>query len=99
MQKSSSSVIIELKDNHGRVFTKREELDKICKQLRWHDQLIDQKAGLPCHVQRAINDTLTHEVAHSELSTTIQSMAKGKALGYNGIPVEFLPPLWPTFQV
>lgn len=45
----------------------------------------------------AMNSTLMRDITHEELSSVVTSMAKGKALGHDEIPVNFFQQLWPTF--
>ena len=97
-QKNSQAVISELKDNNGRVFTKREDLAKIC--LDFYSDLYKLKGvsepaiqeileDFPVTFTDAMNETLEQEITVEELASVIRSMAKGKAPGHDGIPIEF----------
>lgn len=44
--------------------------------------------GVPVTCTRAINESLSTKT-HKDCFTTVDSMAKGKALGRDGIPIEF----------
>ena len=104
-QKNSQAVISELKDNNGRLFTKREDLAKIC--LDFYSNLYKLKGvsepaiqeileDLPVTFTDAMNETLEQEITVEELASAIRSMAKGKAPGHDGIPIEFFQLLWTT---
>lgn len=67
-QKNSSSVIMELQDNHGRVFTNRADLDHICHSFYaklYKRKTINEEAlrevfvGFTPSFNEAMNDTLT----------------------------------------
>lgn len=87
-----------MKDNQGRSFTKKEDLGKICldfyQNLYRHQEISGEAMrevleGLPATFTVNMNVTLYRTNTENEVSTTIMSMAKGKALGHDGIPIEF----------
>ena len=45
-----------------------------------------------------MNEALVKEVTERELRGAVNSMAKGKAPGHDGIPVEFYQKMWPTIS-
>ena len=98
-------VITELKDKHGRSFTKKEDLDRICQDFyqdlyRYRD--IEEEAlqevmeGVPATFTPAMNEMLGKEILEQELRGAVNSMAKRKTPGHDGIPVEFYQKMWPT---
>lgn len=44
----------------------------------------------------AMNETLSREINLKELANAVTSMAKGKTLGHDGLPMEFFQRLWHT---
>ena len=104
-QKNTRTIISELKDKHGRIFTKSEELGQIC--LDFYQDLYQHKGvseeaireileGLPRTFTEDMNTSLSKEITEAELSAAVQSMAKGKAPGHDGIPMEFFQKYWST---
>ena len=98
-------VIMELKDEHGRSFIKRNDLDRICQdfyQDLYRHEDIEEKAlikmmeGVLATFTPAMNEVLVKEVSERELRGAVNLMAKGKAPGHDGIPVEFYQNMWPT---
>lgn len=45
-----------------------------------------------------MNEVLSRDILEKELSSAILSMAKGKTLGHDGIPIEFFQKCWPTIR-
>ena len=97
-QKNTHMVITELKDKHGRSFTKMEDLDSICQdfyQDLYRHKDIEEEAllevieGVPAIFTPAMNEVLVKEVSERELRGAANLMAKGKVSGHDGIPVEF----------
>ena len=91
-------VISELKDRHGRSFIKSEDLDIIYqdfyKDLYKHKDIEEEAflsvmEGVLATFTTAMNESLAKEVSEKELRGAVNSMAKGKAPGHDGIPVEF----------
>ena len=104
-QKSTQAIIAELKDRQGRSFTKREDLERICldfyKDLYIHKEIIEEALteiteGLPALFTEAMNEALDQEIMEEELRSATKAMAKRKAPGYDGIPIEFFQKFWPT---
>lgn len=54
--------------------------------------------GFPITFNEAMNDIFTQDITHTELGVAVKSMAKEKAPGYDGIPVEFFQQLWSTLS-
>ena len=52
--------------------------------------------GFPVIFTDEMNVTLTKIIMERELAAAATVMAKGKALGHDGIPMEFFKQLWPT---
>ena len=104
-QKNSQTVLSELRDKHGRCFTRKEDLDRICydfyKDLYAH-KVVSEGAleevfeGFQAPFTGAMNDSLTKEITERELGAVVRDMAMGKAPGHDGIPIEFFQKLWPT---
>ena len=106
-QKKSQAIISELKAKHGRSFTRKEDLGEIC--LNFYQTLYKYKAissegmrevleDLPPTFTIDMNMLLVKAITEKELLTAIMSMAKGKAPGYDGIPIEFFQKYWPTIS-
>ena len=98
-------VITKFKDKHGWSFTKNEDLDRICLdfyQDLYRHRVIEEEAllevmeGVPATFTPAMNEVLGKEILERELRGAVDSMAKGKAPGHDGIPVEFYQKMWPT---
>lgn len=96
------SIISELRDNQGKSFTKKEDLEKIC--LDFYQNLYKYKEisegamnevleGLPATFTCDMNETLSKDITEKELSAAVLSMAKRKAPGCDGIPIEFFQKL------
>ena len=80
-------------------------LERICldfyKDLYSHKEIVEEAVievteGLPVTFTGVMNKTWEQEITKGELCSTTKAMAKGKAPGYDGIPVEFYQKLWPT---
>lgn len=104
-QKNAHAVISELRDNQGRSFTRKEDLEAICldfyKKLYEHKEVSEEAInevldGLLATFTCDMNMTLVKDISESELSAVVSSMAKGKAPGHNGIPIEFFQKMWRT---
>ena len=104
-QKNQNAAILELKDNHGRSFTKREDLDRIChdfyKKLYQHKEimegaLLEVFKGFPDMITQAMCEPLMRDITEKELSTVVIDMAKRKAPRHDGIPMNFFQKLWST---
>ena len=52
--------------------------------------------GFPATFTYDMNVTLSKDITERELLATVQSMAKGKAPGHYGIPIELFQKLWLT---
>lgn len=70
IQENSTSIITILQDNHGKVFTKIEALDRIChdfyKQFYSHEDISEEALrevfeGFLVTFTTAMNNTLTHK--------------------------------------
>ena len=73
-------------------------LERICldfyKDLYSHKDIVEEAVievteGLPVTFTGVMNKTWEQEITEGELCSTTKAMAKGKAPGYDGIPVEF----------
>ena len=104
-QKNSQAVISELKDNNGRIFTRREDLEKISldfyKNLYQHKEVAEPVLrevldDLLVTFMASMNEALSREITEEELAVVIRAMAKGKAPGHDGIPIEFFQLSWST---
>ena len=104
-QKNSRAVLSELKDKHGRRFTRREDLDTICynfyKNLYGHKEVSEEAimevfSSFRASFSEEMNASLTKEISERELGGIVRDMAKGKAPGHDGIPIEFFQRLWPA---
>ena len=104
-QNNSQSIIVELRDRQGRSFTKRDHLERICldfyKDLYSHKKIVEKilmevTEGLPAKFMVVMNNALEQEITDGELCSATKAIAKGKAPGHDGIPVEFFQKLWPT---
>ena len=103
--KNTQAVILELKEQYGRNFTKREDLERICqyfyKDLYTHKNISEEVLtrtleGLPATVTNAMNESISKKITVKELSQVVNSLAKGKAPGHDGIPMEFFQKMWHT---
>lgn len=54
--------------------------------------------GLPATFTCDMIESLSKDITERELSAAVLSMAKGKALGHDGDPIEFFQRLWPTVR-
>ena len=54
--------------------------------------------GVPATFTNAMNVGLSKEITERELRGAVNSMAKGKAPGHDGIPVEFFQKMWYTIS-
>ena len=52
--------------------------------------------NFPGMISQATNETLMRDITKREITTTVISLAKGKAPGHDGIPVEVFSKLWHT---
>ena len=104
-QKNTQAIIVELEDRQGRNFTKKKDFERICldfyNDLYNHKEIIDETLmevmkGLPAPFTDAMNETLDQEITEKELRSATNAMAKGKAPGHHGIPIEFFQKFWPT---
>lgn len=104
-QKNSQLVISELRDQHGRNFTRVEDLSKICfdfyGELYKHKEVSEEACsevfeGFPVTFADSMNKNMAKEIMVEELAKAISSMAKGKAPGHDGISMEFFQKLWQT---
>lgn len=96
-QKHCQTIISVLKDKHGRIFTQKKIMERIChdfyKELYRHKEasegaIQEVLQGFPAKFTDAMNVTLTREITKKELSSALTSMANGKALCHDGIPIE-----------
>lgn len=97
-QKNSQAIISELKNMQGQSFTRQEDLGKIC--LDFYKDLYKFKEvsnlvisevfeGFTTTFTKAMNECFSRDIIVEELDKAIASMAKGKAPGHDGIPMEF----------
>lgn len=102
-QKNSQSVILELRDQHGRSFMRAEDLSKICfdfyGELYRHKEVSEEACrevfeGFMVTFTESMNENLAKEITVEELGKAVLSMAKRKAPGHDGIPMEFFQKLW-----
>lgn len=49
--------------------------------------------GFSTTITHVMSESLMRDITKRELSTVVTTMAKGKALGHDGIPVEFFQQL------
>ena len=96
-QKNPNAFMTELKDNHRRIFTRQEDLQNMCyeyyKKLYQHkeiseeamDEVFKDFLGM---ILQATSETLMRDITERELATTVTFLAKEKAPGHDGIPVE-----------
>ena len=103
--KNTQTVISEIKDRRGRIFTKREDLEGIChnfyQDLYAHKEITEEamaKAleGFSTTFPPAIIEAISKEITEEELGHAVTSMAKRKAPGHDGIPTEYFQKLWST---
>ena len=103
--KNAQALITELKDMQGKSFTKREDIERICydfyKELYTHRDISEVALGealegFPTTFTDDINKSLAKDITEEELSRAVKSMAKGKAPGHDGVPIEFFQKLWST---
>lgn len=52
--------------------------------------------GLTSTFTDTMNENLSREITEEELGKVVTSMAKGKAPGHDGIPMELFKQLWHT---
>ena len=104
-QKNAQAIISELRNNQGMSFIKKEDFETICldfyKNLYKHKEICkgtinEVLEGLPTTFTCDMNETLAKDITKRKLSAAVSSMAKGKALGHNGIPIEFFQKMWTT---
>ena len=104
-QKNVQTIIAELRDNQGRCFTRKEDLQVICLdfyQNLYRHKDISREAmreileGMPTTFTCDMNTQLSRPLTDKELSGAIMSMAKGKAPSHDGIPIEFFQCYWTT---
>ena len=104
-QKNSQAVLSELRDKHGRSFNKMIDLNSICfnfyKNLYGlkkvsEEAIMEVFIGFRALFTEEMNASLTREITERELGGVVRDMAKGKAPGHDGIPIEFFQRLWPT---
>lgn len=103
--KNVQAVISKLRDNYGRSFTKKEDLEKICldfyKDLYKYKEILERTLNkiledLPAIFTYDMNGLLSRDVMEKELSSAIISMAEGKAPRHDEIPIKFFKKMWPT---
>lgn len=101
-QKNNHTVITELKDIYGSIFTRREDLDRICydfyQKLYVHKEISEETIkevfiGFPVTFINEMNVSITRAITEEELGAAVRDMTKGKTPGYDGIPVEFFQQL------
>ena len=95
----------ELKDSNGQIFTTREDLERIClnfyQTLYQHkpiseDALKEVFEGFPGMTPQGVSEILMQDITEDELYAAVKTIAKGKAPGHDGVPIEFFLLLWPT---
>ena len=103
-QKNTQAVIAELKDNQSRLFTTRKDLEKIVfdfyQSLYQHIDISEEALeevlrDLPTILTPNMNEALSKEITEEELGGAVREMTKGKAPGFDGVPVEFFQQTWP----
>jgi hypothetical protein len=103
-QKNVQSIISEFKDNQGRIFTTRKNMEQICvdfyKALYKHKKISEEALDevfrdLPITFTPSMNEVFFKEITEEELGVAAKAMAKGKAPGHDGIPLEFFQKTWP----
>lgn len=89
---------MELRDKHGRIFTKKEDLEQICfafyQQLYGHKEIVGEAMrevleDLPSIFTDDMNVPLAKPITNKKLLAATMSMAKEKAPRHDGIPIEF----------
>lgn len=91
------------KDDHGWVFKRRDDLERIChdfyKKNYKHKEISEEaltevlEAFLRM-ISQVVIVLLTRDITKNKLSMAVTCMAKGNALGHDGIPMEFFLKLW-----
>ena len=103
--RNTQAIVSELRDNQGRSFTKRKDLEEICldfyKKIYKHKEILEGAMnevldGLPATFTCDMNETLSKDITEKELLAAVLLMAKGKTLGYDRIPIKFFQKLWST---
>ena len=54
--------------------------------------------GLPATFTGTMNKALAKDITKRKLSIAVSSIAKGKAPGHDGIPIEFFQRIWLTIE-
>ena len=60
------------------------------------ETIMEVFTGFRTSFSEEMNASLTKEITERELGGVVRDMAKGKAPGHDGIPIEFFQRLWPT---
>ena len=103
--KNSQAVISKLKDNKGRIFIRRKDLEKI--RLEFYKNLYQYKEvaepalrevldDIPVTFRKSMNWAISQEITDKELASAFHAMATGKVPGYDGLPIEFFQLSWTT---
>ena len=102
-QKNTQAIIIELKDNQGRLFTTRKDLEKMVfdfyQSLYQHKDILEEALeevlrDLPTIFTPTMNESLFEEITEDELGGAVRVMAKSKAPGFDGISLEVFQQTW-----
>ena len=102
-QNNAQSIISELKDNQGRIFTTCKNMEQICVdfyQTLYKYKEISEEAleevlrDIYITFIPSMNELLSKEITDEELRAAAKAMAKGKAPRDDGIPLEFYQKTW-----
>jgi hypothetical protein len=103
-QKNAQAIISVLKNNQGRKFNTRKDMEQICfdfYQALYKQKDISNEASeevlreLPITFTPSMNELLSKEITEEELGLAVRVMAKDKAPEYDDIPLEFFQQSWP----
>ena len=95
-----TSINFYLKYCYGMVFLRYKTQTKNSRFSK-HEDIIEEGIreafdGFSITRTQAMNEFSTNEITHRELGVALTSMAWGKALGHDGISIEFFQELWST---
>ena len=102
-QKHAQAVISSLKNKYGHILTTRKNLDSICHNIYQdlykyraisEEALVEVFEGFPV----TFTDDMIVSIIKRITEKKLTAMAKGKAPGHDGIPIEFFQELWPTLE-
>jgi len=103
-QKNAQSIISELKNNQGKIFTTCKDMEQICvnfyQALYKHKEISEEALeevlrDLPITFTTSMNEVFSKEITEEELGVAAKAMAKGKAPGHDRLSLEFFQKTWP----